>query len=157
MCFSMMFMFFLANFPVGLVIYWTWNNLLSVAQQYVIMRRMGVSIGGGTINKGSISCISAVASFGYQKRGRGQIAGERGDGGEDKYRNFWQRRRETDRDMRRAGASRRGGVKKKKRAWRNWRVKKKRKRNLQKRNSPDQKDTLGSRDISMKTEDRKKK
>ena len=50
-----------------------------------------------------------------------------------------------------------GESKRKKRAWRNWRVKKKRKRNLQKRNSPDQKDTLGSRDISMKTEDRKKK
>ena len=53
MLMPIMFMFFLANFPVGLVIYWTWNNLLSVAQQYVIMRRMGVSIGGGTINKGT--------------------------------------------------------------------------------------------------------
>jgi YidC/Oxa1 family membrane protein insertase len=41
------FTIFLANFPVGLVIYWTWNNLLSITQQYVIMRRMGVSIGGG--------------------------------------------------------------------------------------------------------------
>jgi YidC/Oxa1 family membrane protein insertase len=37
----------LANFPVGLVIYWTWNNLLSITQQYVIMRRMGVAVGGG--------------------------------------------------------------------------------------------------------------
>lgn len=27
---------------VGLVIYWTWSNLLSIAQQYVIMRRNGV-------------------------------------------------------------------------------------------------------------------
>jgi len=41
------FTIFLANFPVGLVIYWTWNNLLSITQQYVIMRRMGVSVGGG--------------------------------------------------------------------------------------------------------------
>jgi YidC/Oxa1 family membrane protein insertase len=37
----------LARFPSGLVIYWAWNNLLSVAQQYVIMRRAGVPIGGG--------------------------------------------------------------------------------------------------------------
>lgn len=28
----------LANFPAGLVIYWTWNNLLSMAQQAMIMR-----------------------------------------------------------------------------------------------------------------------
>ncbi len=43
----LIFTFFLANFPVGLVIYWTWNNLLSITQQYVIMRRMGVAVGGG--------------------------------------------------------------------------------------------------------------
>jgi YidC/Oxa1 family membrane protein insertase len=36
------FTFLLAAFPAGLVIYWTWNNLLSIAQQWVIMRRMGV-------------------------------------------------------------------------------------------------------------------
>jgi YidC/Oxa1 family membrane protein insertase len=33
------FTFMLARFPAGLVIYWTWNNLLSVAQQWFIMRR----------------------------------------------------------------------------------------------------------------------
>lgn len=32
------FTFMLATFPAGLVIYWTWNNLLSIAQQYYIMR-----------------------------------------------------------------------------------------------------------------------
>jgi YidC/Oxa1 family membrane protein insertase len=31
-----------ATFAAGLVIYWTWTNMLAVAQQYVIMRRMGV-------------------------------------------------------------------------------------------------------------------
>ena len=36
------FTFTLGSFPVGLVIYWTWNNLLSVAQQGFIMRRAGV-------------------------------------------------------------------------------------------------------------------
>ncbi len=38
-----LFTFLLARFPVGLVIYWTWNNLLSMAQQWVIMKRMGVA------------------------------------------------------------------------------------------------------------------
>jgi len=37
-----MFTFLLARFPAGLVIYWAWNNFLSVIQQQVIMRRMGV-------------------------------------------------------------------------------------------------------------------
>lgn len=37
----------LAGFPAGLVIYWAWNNALSILQQWVIMRRMGVKIGGG--------------------------------------------------------------------------------------------------------------
>jgi YidC/Oxa1 family membrane protein insertase len=41
-----MFTFLLAQFPAGLVIYWTWNNLLSMAQQWVIMKRMGVSMNG---------------------------------------------------------------------------------------------------------------
>jgi YidC/Oxa1 family membrane protein insertase len=36
------FTFFLAQFPAGLVIYWAWNNLLSITQQWVIMRRAGV-------------------------------------------------------------------------------------------------------------------
>jgi YidC/Oxa1 family membrane protein insertase len=33
------FTFMLARFPAGLVIYWSWNNLLSCAQQWFIMRR----------------------------------------------------------------------------------------------------------------------
>jgi len=36
------FTFLLAQFPAGLVIYWAWNNLLSIIQQKVIMVRMGV-------------------------------------------------------------------------------------------------------------------
>ena len=32
------FTFMLASFPAGLIIYWAWNNSLSVAQQYYIMR-----------------------------------------------------------------------------------------------------------------------
>ena len=40
----LIFTFMLASFPAGLVIYWAWNNLLSVSQQYVIMRRNGVKV-----------------------------------------------------------------------------------------------------------------
>ena len=39
------FTFLLAAFPAGLVIYWTWNNLLSIIQQAVIMKKNGVPIG----------------------------------------------------------------------------------------------------------------
>jgi YidC/Oxa1 family membrane protein insertase len=38
-----MFTFLFATFPAGLVIYWTWNNILSIAQQWVIMKRMGIA------------------------------------------------------------------------------------------------------------------
>jgi YidC/Oxa1 family membrane protein insertase len=34
----LVFTFILGGFAAGLVIYWTWNNILSVAQQWVIMR-----------------------------------------------------------------------------------------------------------------------
>jgi len=39
-----MFTFMLAPFPAGLVIYWAWNNTLSVMQQAFIMKRQGVPI-----------------------------------------------------------------------------------------------------------------
>ena len=38
------FTFMLANFPAGLVIYWAWNNTLSVTQQSFIMHRHGAKI-----------------------------------------------------------------------------------------------------------------
>ncbi len=38
------FTFLLGSFPAGLVIYWTWNNILSITQQWIIMKRMGVPI-----------------------------------------------------------------------------------------------------------------
>jgi YidC/Oxa1 family membrane protein insertase len=37
------FTFMLARFPAGLVLYWTWNNLLTVCQQWLIMRRAGTA------------------------------------------------------------------------------------------------------------------
>jgi YidC/Oxa1 family membrane protein insertase len=38
------FTFMLASFPAGLVIYWAWNNTLSVVQQSAIMHRNGAKI-----------------------------------------------------------------------------------------------------------------
>jgi YidC/Oxa1 family membrane protein insertase len=38
------FTFMLATFPAGLVIYWAWNNTLSVIQQSVIMRKHGAKV-----------------------------------------------------------------------------------------------------------------
>ena len=35
------FTYMLSSFPAGLVIYWSWNNLLSIAQQWAIMRKRG--------------------------------------------------------------------------------------------------------------------
>jgi YidC/Oxa1 family membrane protein insertase len=42
MILPVVFTFMLAEFPAGLVIYWSWNNLLSIAQQWLIMRRVNV-------------------------------------------------------------------------------------------------------------------
>jgi YidC/Oxa1 family membrane protein insertase len=38
------FTFLLAAFPAGLVIYWAWNNVLSLSQQWVIMKKQGVDV-----------------------------------------------------------------------------------------------------------------
>jgi YidC/Oxa1 family membrane protein insertase len=35
-------MFIMAPFAVGLLIYWTWSNVLTTIQQYVMMRRFKV-------------------------------------------------------------------------------------------------------------------
>ncbi len=35
----LIFLFLFATFPAGLVIYWSWNNLLSISQQWFIMKR----------------------------------------------------------------------------------------------------------------------
>ncbi len=42
------FTFILANFPAGLVIYWAWNNALSILQQWIIMRRTAARPAGAT-------------------------------------------------------------------------------------------------------------
>ncbi len=84
----LIFMFFLAQFAAGLVIYWTWNNILSFAQQYVIVRRQGVDTPIGTwmsktykrIRSGELSVASVTD--GVRQR-LGKLAG-RARGGEAK-------------------------------------------------------------------------
>ena len=44
MLLPLVFTFMLAQFPAGLVIYWAWNNLLSIAQQWLIMRRAAKTV-----------------------------------------------------------------------------------------------------------------
>lgn len=36
----LIFTFILAPFPAGLVVYWAWNNILSITQQWIIMKKM---------------------------------------------------------------------------------------------------------------------
>jgi YidC/Oxa1 family membrane protein insertase len=43
MLLPIVFTYMLSAFPAGLVIYWAWNNLLSIAQQWAIMRRVGAA------------------------------------------------------------------------------------------------------------------
>ena len=40
----LVFTFMLASFPAGLVIYWAWNNTLSITQQAFIMKRHGAKV-----------------------------------------------------------------------------------------------------------------
>lgn len=40
----LVFTFMLGSFAVGMVIYWTWNNILSIIQQSFIMRKDGVNL-----------------------------------------------------------------------------------------------------------------
>jgi membrane protein insertase Oxa1/YidC/SpoIIIJ len=57
----LVFTFMLASFPAGLVIYWAWNNTLSVTQQAFIMKRHGVP-------RSSSSTISRDCSQGNRNR-----------------------------------------------------------------------------------------
>ncbi len=85
-----MFTFLLANFASGLVIYWAWNNLLSLTQQYLIMKRNGAEIHLWK-NLGVDKAVTRLRSGG----GGGQ--GSQGAGGGSDL-------------MGRAGAAVRGGV-----------------------------------------------
>ncbi|MBA5724137.1 membrane protein insertase YidC [Candidatus Liberibacter sp.] len=44
-CMPIFFVFALASFPAGLVIYWAWSNVISIIQQAIIMKLHGAKIG----------------------------------------------------------------------------------------------------------------
>jgi YidC/Oxa1 family membrane protein insertase len=76
----LLFTFMLAPFSAGLVIYWAWSNTLSIAQQYMIMRRHGAPIG----NKGKAVAVTAgaaakpaAAAAKRERKGRGPSAGNK--------------------------------------------------------------------------------
>jgi len=71
------FTFMLASFPSGLVIYWAWNNVLSLLQQYAIMRKNDAEIHlwknlGADKWKGR---VEAAKAFGTQTLARGTAGG----------------------------------------------------------------------------------
>ncbi|WP_225768060.1 membrane protein insertase YidC [Inquilinus sp. Marseille-Q2685] len=69
MLLPVVFTFMLAHFPVGLVVYWAWNNTLTILQQWSIMKRMHVKISGG-VEEGAESPV-APPSVTRKKNGSG--------------------------------------------------------------------------------------
>ena len=94
-----LFTFLLAQFAAGLVIYWTWNNLLSILQQYVIMRRAGVPIGNAPapVNTGGGGSSSAPPR-GKKKNKRREEDDEDGDGSQHPTSGRKKERRKNDED-----------------------------------------------------------
>ena len=42
----LLFMFMMGRFPAGLLIYWSWNNTLTICQQWLIMRQTRLTPAG---------------------------------------------------------------------------------------------------------------
>jgi YidC/Oxa1 family membrane protein insertase len=76
-----LFTFMLGSFAAGLVIYWAWSNTLSIAQQYTIMRRHGVPVGGGKAKPVVAAALPAPAEGGSNGGGGGGGGGSRKKGG----------------------------------------------------------------------------
>lgn len=70
MLLPIVFTFMLAHFPVGLVVYWAWNNTLTILQQWSIMKRMHVKISGG-VEEGAESPVALPPSVTRKKNGDG--------------------------------------------------------------------------------------
>jgi YidC/Oxa1 family membrane protein insertase len=74
MLLPIVFTFLLGSFPAGLVIYWAWNNTLSIAQQWLIMRSMGISASGAALNEEPTKA---------PPRGKSKVGGTPSDGDGD--------------------------------------------------------------------------
>ena len=73
-----LFTFMLAPFAAGLVIYWAWSNILSIAQQYAIMRRHGTPIGGGKAPKPAVAAAVPASAPAPAEGGGGGKKGGKG-------------------------------------------------------------------------------
>ena len=63
-----LFTFLLATFPAGLVIYWAWNNVLSIAQQWMIMKRQGAEIPLKDNLKSTFAAMGRLMGSGKEKK-----------------------------------------------------------------------------------------
>jgi len=63
-----LFTFLLATFPAGLVIYWAWNNVLSIAQQWMIMKRQGAEIPLMDNIKSTLAPVGRLLGAGREKK-----------------------------------------------------------------------------------------
>jgi YidC/Oxa1 family membrane protein insertase len=69
-----MFTFMMAPFSAGLVIYWAWSNVLSIAQQYYIMRKHGAPIG----SKAQPAAVAVAAGGGAESKKGGKGSSKKG-------------------------------------------------------------------------------
>ena len=79
------FTFLLASFPAGLVIYWAWSNILSLAQQSYIMKKQGAEIHLlGNLSRQMKPLVSASGRASTAIRQRMPASAGRKDGSESK-------------------------------------------------------------------------
>jgi YidC/Oxa1 family membrane protein insertase len=64
----LLFTVMLSGFASGLVIYWAWNNTLSILQQYVIMKRVGVDVPLGENIKKTFAPLGRLLGMGKGKK-----------------------------------------------------------------------------------------
>ena len=65
----LMFTFLLATFPAGLVIYWAWNNTLSIIQQWYITKQQGAEIHLGANVRRTFGPVLRLFGMGSESKG----------------------------------------------------------------------------------------
>ena len=65
----LIFTFLLATFPAGLVIYWAWNNVLSIIQQWYITKQQGAEIHLGANLKRTFAPLLRLVGRGSETKG----------------------------------------------------------------------------------------
>ncbi|OYW55724.1 MAG: membrane protein insertase YidC [Hyphomicrobium sp. 32-62-53] len=65
----LIFTFLLATFPAGLVIYWAWNNVLSIMQQWYITKKQGAEIHLGANFRRTFGPVLKLIGIGKETKG----------------------------------------------------------------------------------------